>query len=262
MKIQAVIDTILAAVPGAPPLETVDVFKCGDPSQEATGIVTTFLASYAVIQKTIALGANLIISHEPVFYNHRDNVDWLKDDPVYIAKRQLIDQHAIVVWRFHDCWHMHQPDGITTGVLKDLGWIDHADKEHNELLYFDGMPLAELVKTIKQRLDVPAARVIGDLAHPCRRVGLLLGASGGPSHIEAFRMAELDAMVVGETNEWDTTEYVRDAIAMGQPKALVVIGHEKSEEAGMKYLVEWLRPRLPASISITHVPSGDPFQRL
>ena len=41
---------------------------------------------------------------------------------------------------------------------------------------------------------------------------------------------------------WDTTEYVRDAIAMGQPKALVMIGHEKSEEAGMKYLREslWL----------------------
>jgi putative NIF3 family GTP cyclohydrolase 1 type 2 len=262
MKIQTVIDTILSAIPGAPPPETVDLFKCGDPSREVTGIVTTFLASVAVVQQAVGLKANLIISHEPVFYNHLDRVDWLQDDPVYTAKRKLLDDHDIVVWRFHDCWHMHQPDGITTGVLKDLGWAQRADADHNEILTFDGLPLGDLVQTIKQRLDVPEPRVIGSLAHPCRRVGLLLGSSGGRSHIEAFRLADLDTLVVGETNEWDTTEYVRDAIALGLPKALVVIGHEKSEEAGMKYLVEWLRLRLPASIAIVHIPSGDPFQRI
>ena len=53
-------------------------------------------------------------------------------------------------------------------------------------------------------------------------------------------------------------EIATDALKLGQPKALVVIGHEKSEEAGMKYLVEWLEPRLNG-VSITHVPSGDPF---
>ena len=123
MKIQSVIDTIIAAVPGAPQPDSVDVFKCGDPSHEATGIVTTFLATDAVIEKAIALGANLIIAHEPVFYNHIDNVAWLQDDPIYLAKRRLLDEHGIAVWRFHDYWHLHQPDGIITGLLRDLGWL-------------------------------------------------------------------------------------------------------------------------------------------
>jgi putative NIF3 family GTP cyclohydrolase 1 type 2 len=258
MKIQSVIDTILAAVPGAPQLDSVDVFKTGDPLQEVTGIVTTFLATYAVIEKAVELGANLIISHEPVFYNHVDRVDWLQGDPVYTAKRSLIDAHGIAVWRFHDYWHMHQPDGITTGVLKDLGWEAYADPQHNEVLQLPGWPLKDLVNVLKVKLDVAHARVVGDLSMPCRRVGLLLGACGGSTHIEVMRQAALDTLVVGETNEWDTTEYVRDSIKMGQPKALVVIGHEKSEESGMKYLVGWLSPRLPG-ISITHVPSGDPF---
>jgi putative NIF3 family GTP cyclohydrolase 1 type 2 len=258
MKIQSVIDTIIAAVPGAPQPGSVDVFKCGDPSHEVTAIVTTFLATYAVIEKTIALGANLIIAHEPVFYNHIDNVEWLQDDPIYLAKRRLLDEHGITVWRFHDYWHMHQPDGITTGTLRDLGWLNYAGNEQIEVLNFDGKPLNDLVNDIKAKLGVTHVRMVGDTAMLCKRVGLMLGAYGGSNHIAFMRQADLDTLIVGETNEWDTTEYVRDAINLGQPKALVVIGHEKSEEAGMKYLVEWLQPRLPG-VSITHVPSGDPF---
>jgi putative NIF3 family GTP cyclohydrolase 1 type 2 len=259
MKIQAVIDTILAEVPGAPFPASVDVFKTGDPAQEVTGIVTTFLATRAVIAQAVKLKANLIITHEPVFYNHEDRVDWLQENPVYLAKRQLIDEHGLAIWRFHDYIHSLQPDGITTGVLKDLGLEAYADREHPELLILPGWPLKDLVNMIKVKLDVAHARVVGDLSMPCRRVGLLLGACGGSIHIKVMKEANLDTLVVGETNEWDTTEYVRDAIQMGVPKALVVIGHEKSEESGMKYLVEWLQLRLPG-ITITHVPSGDPFR--
>jgi putative NIF3 family GTP cyclohydrolase 1 type 2 len=39
---------------------------------------------------------------------------------------------------------------------------------------------------------------------------------------------------------------------------LIVVGHANSEEAGMKYLVEWLQERLP-DVPIAHVPAGDPF---
>ena len=95
--IQDVIDTILQEVPGAPFEESVDTFKAGDPSLEVTGIVTTFLASYEVIQRAVDLGANLIITHEPIYYNHLDEVDWLTNDPVYQAKRQLLEENNVTV---------------------------------------------------------------------------------------------------------------------------------------------------------------------
>src|SRR5688572_25353748 len=100
--VQQVIDTLLKDIPIAPIPETVDTLKTGDPAQEVTGIVATFLASVEVIRQTIDLGANLIITHEPTFYNHLDKTDWLADDPVYQAKRRLLDDHQIAVWRFHD----------------------------------------------------------------------------------------------------------------------------------------------------------------
>src|SRR5215468_6753461 len=107
--IQNVIDVIIASVPGAPRADSVDVLKCGDPAQEATGIVTTFTASIPVLRKAVELGANLVITHEPTFYEHREQTEWMAGDPILQAKRAFIAQHNLAIWRFHDYWHMHEP---------------------------------------------------------------------------------------------------------------------------------------------------------
>jgi putative NIF3 family GTP cyclohydrolase 1 type 2 len=238
--------------------ETVDTFKTGDPTQPLTGIVTTFLASAAVISRAAELGANLIITHEPTFYNHLDDTDWLRADPVYQAKRRLIDTHGIAVWRFHDYWHRTQPDGIITGVLDRLGWEQTPDVQHPYVASIAPLSLAELAEQVKTQLGVASVRVTGPDDLICRRVGLLVGASGGRSHIEALRRDDVDAVICGEINEWETCEYVRDAVFFGRPRGLIVVGHAPSEEDGMKYLATWLRPHLPG-VPIHHVPAGDPL---
>lgn len=257
--IQEVIDTIVQAIPGAPREGSVDTVKSGDPSRPVTGITTTFLATCAVIQRSIELGANLIITHEPTYYNHLDKVDWLQGDPVYEAKRRLLEENGIVVWRFHDYWHMHQPDGILTGVLEELGWTDRMDPRAKHLCHIPPTTLAELVAFLKERLHVDTARVTGDPAMACQRVSLLLGATGGRAQIEVLGREDVDVVVCGESSEWETCEYVRDAACAGQRKALIILGHANSEEPGMKWLVDWLRVRFP-ELPITHVPAGDPFQ--
>ncbi|MBN2394485.1 MAG: Nif3-like dinuclear metal center hexameric protein [Anaerolineae bacterium] len=256
--IQDVIDGILQDIPGAPLADTVDTVKSGDPSQSVTGIVTTFLASYAVIQRAAELSANLIITHEPTFYNHLDETEWLADDPVYLAKRALLDEHAIVVWRFHDHWHMHQPDGITTGVVQALGWEAYLPDADMPLFTLPETSVGALVAELKAKLGVGTVRVVGDLAMPCRRVGLMVGAAGGTWQINFMSGQEMDVLVTGEIHEWETCEYVRDAIAQGRKLALIVVGHANSEEPGMAYLVDWLHERFP-DLPITHVPVGDPF---
>jgi hypothetical protein len=62
------------------------------------------------------LGANLVITHEPTFYNHLDETDWLTNDPVFQQKRTYIEQHNLVIWRFHDNLHQHQPDPTMAGI--------------------------------------------------------------------------------------------------------------------------------------------------
>src|SRR5829696_3443559 len=206
--VQAVIDDILTTIPNAPFPETVDVIKTGDPAQEVSGIVTTFLATQAVLQRAVELGANFVITHEPTFYNHLDETDWLADDPVYQAKRKFIDDHKLVIWRFHDYWHRHQPDGIITGLLQALGWSAYRDPATPYQAVIPPLSLSDLVAHVSAKLACPHPRVIGKPDMLCSNVSLLVGAPGGKMQIKALRAA--DVLLAGEINEWETSEYVRD----------------------------------------------------
>jgi putative NIF3 family GTP cyclohydrolase 1 type 2 len=261
ITIQDAIETILSATSVAPLHDTVDTAKTGDVTRALTGIVTTFLATGAVIARAAELGANLIIAHEPTFYSHLDTTDWLLDDPVYQAKRRLLDDHGIVVWRFHDYWHSMQPDGIYVGMLAQLGWEPLADDRSPLVCEVPPMSLADLAALLKSRLGAPAVRVAGPNDLICRRIGLVVGAPGGQMQIGVLGHDDVDAIVCGEINEWETCEYARDAAFFGRPKGLIVVGHANSEEQGMAYLATWLRSHLP-NLPITHVPSGDPLRTI
>ncbi|MBW7458401.1 transcriptional regulator, partial [Paenibacillus sepulcri] len=72
---------------------------------------------------------------------------------------------------------------------------------------------------------------------------------------------DIDLLIVGETNEWETNEYVRDAADMGLAKALIITGHQKSEEAGMLTVVEMLREAFP-ELQIAFMESTLAVQRI
>ncbi len=225
--------------------------------QEVRGIVTTFLATVDVIANAVQRGANLIITHEPTFYNHLDETEWLQGDPVYRAKRQLLEEYGIVVWRFHDYWHAHSSDGILIGVLEQLGWAGYSDPERPYVCHIPETTLARLSLLMKRLFGSQRVRVMGPPELVCRDVGLLVGAVGGQRQIELLR--QVDALVVGEVREWETTEYVRDGKVAGQIRGLIAVGHALSEDPGMAYLARWLTPRVP-EVRVSHVASGDPFR--
>lgn len=258
MTIRQAIDRIVADVPGAPFATTVDTIKSGDPGQPLKGIVTTMFATDAVIEKTIGQGANLIIAHEPTFYNHLDETEWLEKDKVYAFKKDLLEKNNIVVWRFHDYWHSVRPDGILMGVLSAMGWNKYYNEGAPEIITIPSVSLKEIVRTAKKELGIDKMRVIGDLSASCQRIVLLPGAAGGRRQIDLLRKYEPDLLICGELNEWETSEYIRDARYQGRKVALIVLGHSVSEEPGMQGLVSWLGTRLPG-VPVKHIPSGDPF---
>ena len=255
--IQDVINLIMEEIPGAPWEPTVDTVKSGDVTQPVRAVLTTFLATQRTIDYAARHGVNLIITHEPTYYNHLDETSWLENNPVYQKKRKTLEDNGIVVWRFHDYWHAHEPDGVATGVLKRLGWEAYAQPDQPQICQIPSVPLGELSLFMKDRFGAQRIRVMGSAGMPCSRVGLLVGAVGGQRQIEM--LSEVDVLVVGEVREWETTEYVRDANWQGDKQVgLIVIGHALSEEPGMEWLAEWLTPRLPGII-VVHQECGDPF---
>jgi putative NIF3 family GTP cyclohydrolase 1 type 2 len=255
--VQDIIDIILKEIPGAPFKQTVDTIKSGSADEKVTGIVTTMFATVNVIKQAVELNANFIIAHEPTFYNHTDDVNWVANNEIVKQKQELLAKNKITVWRFHDYWHSHRPDGIGYGVLKKAGWVDYY-KPGEMIVTMPRTTLKEIIHHLKSSLDIDHVRVIGDLSQSCERIALLPGAAGGQMQISIVEKQKPDVLIVGEVHEWETAEYIRDARLMGSKTSLIILGHSVSEEPGMEYLVEWLHPKVP-EIKITHVASKSPF---
>jgi hypothetical protein len=106
-------------------------------------------------------------------------------------------------------------------------------------------------------------RVVGDPATLVTKAALLPGASGLTKQVAMLERDDVQVLVAGESAEWEAIEYVRDAAALaraghGEPKALILLGHEPSEEAGMQQCATWLRSILPG-LKIDFIPAGSPF---
>ena len=251
-----IMDLFMKQVPGAPFPNTVDTLKAGSRNIVVSGIVTTMFATIDVIKKAVAMNANFIIAHEPTFYNHEDKTDWLQGDDVYQYKRNLLQQHNIAVWRNHDTIHHLKPDGVSEGVLNQLGWKQYYDGNTNAIVNIPSTSLEALIKHAKQKLRIEEVRYIGNPEQQCKKVLLLPGAAGGETQITMMSKAKPDVLVCGEIHEWETAEYVRDARAMGEALSLVVLGHIASEEPGSEWMKNWLNKNVP-DIAVAHVPAGN-----
>ena len=253
-----VMDAFIKEVPNAPFKNTVDTLKAGNSDITVTGIVTTTFATVPVIKKAIELKANFIIVHEPTFYNHQDETEWLKNDAVYQYKANLLQQNGIAIWRNHDYIHTHQPDGVKLMVVKKLGWENSFDNSSN-IATLQATTLQQLINHAKQKLGIKMLRYSGDLKQPCIKVLLMPGAAGGKRQIEAIIKEQPDVLICGEIQEWETAEYVRDAIAKGQKLSMVVLGHIASEQPGAEYMVTWLNKNFP-DLKTSFVPTSPSLQ--
>jgi len=265
MNVREVVEVILAVNGGRKLEKTCDQLIEGRWEYQVTGVVTTFMATVDVIRRTVDMGCNLIITHEPTYFTGLDQTDWLKSDPVYQRKKALIDANQISIWRYHDHMHIGKTDLIYAGLLKYLGWENYLDTNF-PLPHCYSIPstsLAALVGFLKKILGMKVIRVIGDLEMKCSQVGILVGGGSlglGQEEMPAKLMndQQLDVMLCGEITEWTLSAYVRDAAALGFNKAMIIVGHERSEEPGMKDLANRLQPLL-GEIPVHFSGSGEPF---
>ncbi|MET3980317.1 putative NIF3 family GTP cyclohydrolase 1 type 2 [Mucilaginibacter sp. UYP25] len=255
--VQQVIDLILNEGNLTPIANTVDTLKSGDGNMVVTGIVTTMFATVDVIKQTAKLGANFIIAHEPTFYNHLDDPNWVNDNNVVKQKQALLKKYGITVWRFHDYIHSLKPDAVEYGVMKKMQWLPYW-KADSPTFTIPKINLQQIVQNLKTALGIAHLRVIGDLKQSCSRVTFLPGAPGGKMQVGFAESDKPDVLIVGELSEWETAEYIRDARLLGSNISLIVLGHNFSEDPGMDYFVDWLTPKL-TGVKITHLKSGDPF---
>lgn len=238
----------------------VDRIITGDPDTVVTGIATTMMATFDALKAAVAARCNLIITHEPTFWSHPDNVSQLQDDPLYKVKLAYMRAHNLTSFHFHDHWHARQPvDGIHQGMADRMGWS--VPQPYDRHIDIAPTTLAALARDLQHKLGARTLRVVGDPALAVQRLALSWGYCSAFPGIPMLNADGVDALVIGEAQDWDLIAYAQDLVAAGHKKALIVLGHVTSEQWGMQFAAGWLRGFVP-DVPVTFLPLIEPYWNL
>ena len=238
---------------------TVDNFKDGSqPDAPLTGIATTMVATFDLLHRAAAAKRNLIIVHEPTYYSNLDDPKDVANDPMFRMKRDFVASNNLSVFRFHDHWHGHRPDGIIDGMAIGLGWKKYQNADNPRLFLLPEITLNALAVQISRQLKVRAVRVIGDPQLKVTHAAFNPGSTGLNQVMRYFSGNEVDVFVCGEPREWDACEYARDSITAGKKKGMIILGHDMSEEAGMEECARWLKTFI-TEVPVEFMSAGEAF---
>ncbi len=228
----------------------------GTDDDAVTGILVANEPSVEAIRLAVATGKNCILCREHPFYLFGEYLsvglaDALADDPVFKAKRQLIEDHHLLIIRLAALWDTARPEWFSSALARELGWQPEAGNPGDQwTTAYCNIPrttLLELASFASARLEAKALRMVGDPNQSITRVAVIHGFAF-PTLVLNHTLQDLavDCIVTGNTPEVDhCTTYIRDAITAGRRISLVQVGYEKSDYPGAVEWTKWLKNILP-----------------
>jgi putative NIF3 family GTP cyclohydrolase 1 type 2 len=246
-----------AAVPSAA-ATPIDEIVAGDPLTAVTGIATTAVATLDCLKAAAASGRNLIVSLDPVFWSDNDSLDRLEGEAAFKAKRDFIRANNLVCFRLRDHWPAKGPNGIATGMAKELGWDGYVTDAANPTSFrLPPTTLLQLAKELGAKLNGRTIRMVGDPQLPVTNVAAKWGNVAQMPAVHLLNSAA-DVLIVGYTHEWEAVEYAQDMVAAGRKKGLVLLGQSRSLGGGMKYCAEWLKSFI-SEVPVDYIPVAEPY---
>lgn len=257
MKAFEIMNSLFALADDVDFSNTCDTCKAGDPNVEVNKVAVTMFPTPKTVLDAKNWGAQLLIVHEPAYYNHMDNYS---QDKLEVEKRKLIEDSGLTVIRFHDHPHYTTPDMIAAGELRELaleGKVEYTDTFDLVRVHLDApMTPVALAKRIEDRLGIRHVRICGARDVECTKISAMFGAPGGV--MEELQNDACEILLVGETCEWAIGEYARDAAQLGYKKALLILGHVGSERAGMVYTADVLK-QLHPELEVRYFENGEVY---
>ncbi|MBQ7789600.1 MAG: Nif3-like dinuclear metal center hexameric protein [Clostridia bacterium] len=219
---------------------TCDTIKAGDPEKELKRVMVTMFATVDVVRQAKEWGADMLIVHEPTYYDHWDIVE---ENKVTVAKKKLIDESGIVVFRYHDHMHSRDIDQITQGELHYLRLDGTVSKTPYDASYMftanEPITALELANRMENKLGIKHVRIAGERNKKSTKIAACFGTPAGV--YELLTSDDVEIVLTGEACEWKLCEYARDASLLGINKSIIVMGHIPSERDGMRLLAERMK---------------------
>ena len=257
MKAYEIMNGLFSLAPVGKLENTCDTLKAGNPDAEVSRIAVTMFATPDVVREAHDWGAELLIVHEPTYYDHMDRH---KDEKIENAKRKLIEDSGLTVYRYHDYPHAALPDIIDKGVMDAMGldgeveYVDFQDLVRIKM----NTPITSLkiARILEDKLGIRHPRICGARDIPCTKISVMPGTPGGV--FEELKSDGCEVLLTGEACEWALGEYARDAAQLGFSKSLIIMGHIGSERDGMKYTADILKKQYP-EIEVRYIECGEVY---
>ena len=253
MKAHELLSHFLNQSPWIDPATTVDRIIIGDANKNIGKLLVVWQPSLEAVTYAAAGGYDAIMTHEPTFYFHKDElacVDALPDasarKQTALKKRRIIEDAGLTVIRNHDVWDRFPHIGIPYAWAKRLGLPDEPSatifSEMQHQYAVAPITAAAFAARMAERLKTPPGQVqlFGDGGKVITSVGI---GTGCCCKIDRFAEMGCDAAIVCD----DGTSYWSDlslAIDMGMP--VIRVFHATSEDDGIRRLAEYLRQHFPA----------------
>jgi putative NIF3 family GTP cyclohydrolase 1 type 2 len=249
------------------PEKTVDRIIVGDPQRDIHRVLVTWISSFAAVRHAAERGYDMLITHEPTFWEHRNDYPGMEQFPAGSLRHELglrklkaIEDARLVILRIHDVWDRMPQVGIPWAWARFLGMgttpaaVGGNGYQHR----YDIEPLAleALARRVAAKtagIGEPFVQVVGDGGRVVSKVGI--GTGCGCDFVTFVEMG-CDVSIVCDDGScyWSNLQVAADI-----EHPVIRVNHGTSEEPGMVTLTRYVNDTFP-DVTADHLPHGSSFR--
>ena len=242
---------------------TCDLLHYGDPEKEVKKAAVCFKITHANLTEALAWGADLIITHEPLYPRYDGRMREDETVPAVRRMHERLTEAGIGVFRLHDHAHLYKEDFIHLGFLHKTG-LEVKTAYPPMRLGFRKYELArpytaaEIARITREKLNIPQPRIAGCTDVPLTNVVLALGGIGDIGY-DVLTSTDTELLITGEIGELGSAFWANEAAETGETKAFLVLGHCESERYGMEALADSFGQTCPA-VEVRYFDTADTYR--